>query len=205
MAPPLSEGWVGVLSFLLGKEQEPMPQEPRALTPDMIRDIAAHALRTDRVLHVGFTGTRHLGEFGEEAILGTLVGIAKFCKGHDLELEVVQGGCVGTDTFVAEVAMHLTTVDDPPRVTVHTILPEDMSRVPREWRSLCHTYESVPGAYRERNKAVVRRVQCLFGIADYPEAHGKSRRSGTWQTIRLGREANIPVMVLIQHEDEDTE
>lgn len=174
-----------------------MPQ----MSPEVIRDMANHALAHDRVLRVGFTGTRRLDAVGEEAILGTLVGIAKFCKDHGLELEVTQGGCVGTDTFAAKVAMELTTVDDPPLVTVHTILPEDMSRVPREWRLLCHTYESVPGTYRDRNKAVVKRVQCLFGVADYPEEHGKSRRSGTWMTVRMGREANIPVMVLIQHED----
>jgi len=171
-----------------------MPFDPRTLAL-----LLGEAQRGDGVLRVGFTGTRHLEESGREALLFTVRGLSEACQLAGLELEVIQGGCVGADTFVANAASLLAALFAP--VTVHTVLPEDMSRVPPEWRSHCHTYETVTGPYRNRNKAIVKRARCLFGVADYPEEHGKSRRSGTWMTIRMGQEANIPTLVMIQHEE----
>ena len=168
-----------------------MPQ----LDEDTISDAVRRARAADGTLHVGFTGTRALNEDGREAIAKTLLFFRQLTDLHGLTLEVVHGGCVGADAFVGQTAL-IYGAD------VHCCLPEDMSRVPATWRLNCHTYQEVPGSYRNRNKAIVRRSQLLFAVADYPEHHGKSGRGcGTWMTIRMGREANIPTFVCIQHEE----
>ena len=51
-----------------------------------------------------------------------------------------------------------------------------------------------PGTtYKDRNEAIVNRVDELYYCADYPEEDRRSRRSGTWQTVRLARGRGIPV------------
>lgn len=166
---------------------------------ELIRALFEKAANGDGVVHLGFTGTRNLSAFGKEAIVDTIRGFAEFCDLTGVRLEIVHGGCVGADTFAGESGLIFSGAGAP--IDVHTCLPEDMSRVPADWRMKCHTYEHVPGGYRARNKAIVRRADVLFGVADYPEHHGRSKRSGTWMTIRIGREAQKPVMVLVQHDD----
>jgi hypothetical protein len=56
--------------------------------------------------------------------------------------------------------------------------------------------------YRDRNTEIVRRSNQLFYCADYPENHGKSRRSGTWMTKRIAEQTGIPVNGIILNNEE---
>ncbi len=85
---------------------------------------------------------------------------------------------------------------------VHTILPANRSQVDGAWQYRCTSYHEMPAqtSYRDRNLAIVAASRSLIAFPEYPEEHRKSRRSGTWQTIRLARAAGIPVTVHILRE-----
>jgi hypothetical protein len=172
------------------------------LNEAMLAELFRVAKERDRVLHLGFTGTRHLDEYGREAIAGTIGGFVGFVAEAGLRMEIVHGGCVGADAFAGQTGLIYSGVHEG-GTDVHAVIPADKSRVPVDWRQHCHTYELMPpgSTYRDRNKRIVRRAQMLFAVANYPEHHGKSRRSGTWQTVRIAQEANIPIFTCIQHDE----
>lgn len=156
------------------------------------------AFARDKTLRVGFTGTRNLNGDGEEAVVeliesctlwGGPVGLA------NNGLELVHGACVGADAYASWTAHEA-------QWAVHAVLPEDKSRVDPEWRRWATSWEE-GGIYRVRNKKIVQRADVLFVLADYPERHPKSRRSGTWQTCRMAKERDIPVKVMVQHDEDD--
>jgi len=168
----------------------------------MLAELFREAKARDGVLHLGFTGTRHLNEIGREAIANTIWAFAGWAAKEGVRLEVVHGGCVGADAFAGQTGL-IYSGAFPGGTDVHAVIPADMRQVPADWRQHCHTYEVMPegSSYRDRNKRIVRRAQVLFAVADYPEDHGKSRRSGTWMTVRIAQEANIPIFSCIQHDD----
>jgi hypothetical protein len=174
----------------------------------VVEGLIRQAKERDGVLRVGFTGTRKLDDYGREAIAMTVLFFVQLCENNGLDLELIHGGCVGADAFAGQSALiysGATSVGQGwgVKVNVHTVLPIDMSRVPADWRQHCHTWEQMPegSKYRDRNKRIVRRADVLFGVANRPEDHGSQKYSGTWMTIRLGREANIPTFWTIQNED----
>jgi hypothetical protein len=157
--------------------------------------IADAARKGDGVVRVGLSGTRNLDEYGREAIENVLDALDWFAQSQGVEVEIVQGGCVGADAYAGERARMRS-------FRVHTILPVDRSRVPANWSSWSTSHEE-GGVYRERNKKIVRRAAIVFVVADYPEDHGKSRRSGTWMTARMAKEAMKPMWTCVQHQDEE--
>lgn len=137
---------------------------------------------------VGWTGTRSLNDDGREWILGII----------DLlhpDTIIITGACVGADAYIARVA-------HDHGLYVHAIVPFNRSQVDPEWRDYCDTYDEMPDGtdYRYRNERIVDASDRMYGIADYPEKHEQSRRSGTWMTIRIARRDAKPVEVYVQHE-----
>ena len=163
---------------------------------DLIDVLVMSATREggDNTIRVGFPGTRHIEADGVAAVSAAVRGLVQIAGLTGCSVEVSTGGCVGTD-HRAMMEAHWAGF------TVHTILPANRKLVPDDWQDFSTTWEE-GGEYRARNKALVRRVSGLFVVADYPEQHPKSRRSGTWMTWRLGREAMKPMALMIQH-DED--
>jgi len=102
---------------------------------------------------------------------------------------VVTGACIGVDAEVAYLAYGT--------YHVHTVVPADRSRVDPQWRDYCDTFEEMPvgTTYRDRNQRIVDLSTRLIGIAQAPEDDIHSRRSGTWQTIRMARRAGKAVDV----------
>ena len=150
------------------------------------------AVKGDGIVRVGFTGTRQLNDDGREAIRAMLTAMRMMAERMpDATLEVVQGGCVGADAFVGKEAHDLG-------FRVHTILPDDRSQVATDWDEWSDSHEA-GGGYRERNKRIVLRSALLFAVADYPERDGHSRRSGSWMTVRMAREAMLPMWLYVQH------
>jgi predicted Rossmann fold nucleotide-binding protein DprA/Smf involved in DNA uptake len=132
---------------------------------------------------VGFTGTRSVG-------MADLPRIRQIVEALPDGTMVVTGACIGVDAAVARVANRRDLI-------VHTIVPADRSRVDPKW--LCHvdTFEELPDGttYRDRNARIVALSDRLIAIPDHAEHDPESRRSGTWQTIRLARRAGKPVEI----------
>jgi len=105
--------------------------------------------------------------------------------------EVTTGGCIGIDFFVANWCHRHA-------VTIHTVFPPDLSKVDPDSSKVCNTSEDIPclrpgdvSGYKRRNQRIVDLSNRLIAFPMYREDHAQSRRSGTWQTIRMGRRAGI--------------
>lgn len=130
---------------------------------------------------VGFTGTRNVPT-------AMLPRIRRIVEALPEGTGVVTGGCVGVDAIVARVA-------NQRGLHVHTVLPADRSRVDRAWADHCSTYEEMPAGtdYRARNTRIVELSDEIIAIPEAPEHDPRSRRSGTWMTVRIARRAGKPV------------
>jgi hypothetical protein len=110
---------------------------------------------------------------------------------------VVTGACVGVDMFVAE-----WFAENRPAVAQKIIVPSDRSRVdPKFIRAMGDLanveiiHMPVGSTYLARNMEIINNCAVLVGFPMYRESHGKSARSGTWQTIRKARIAGRKVVV----------
>ena len=133
---------------------------------------------------VSFTATRDLDRYDER------VYVKDILKNEVPEAdEYITGGCVGGDAYIGRTLYALY-----PNAH-HTVI------VPNNWKLVDPWWLTVDGkpvgifqmpdrsSYRERNQQLVLRATLVYGFPAYPEAHGKSKRSGTWQTIRASRTA----------------
>lgn len=115
-----------------------------------------------------------------------------FLSAQDTWDGYVTGGCIGIDHFCG-----VTLVELFPHKHHIVIVPANRSRVAAWWR----LHEGTPGLnlevremspgtdYKMRNQALVNTSSLLAGFPDFPEWHRASTRSGTWQTIRMARQA----------------
>lgn len=139
---------------------------------------------------IGFTGTRVLPSPDEERkVVATLYML------HGTEY--VTGGAIGVDALVGAELAKLY-----PLASHRIIVPADRSRVDPWWRMKSPPHLSVQpmpegSTYRDRNRAIVDRADELMAYPLYGEHDERSKRSGTWQTIRLARAAGKPVSVTI--------
>jgi predicted Rossmann-fold nucleotide-binding protein len=134
---------------------------------------------------IGWTGSREMTPEMEQFIRRAI-------EVFDAEVIVITGGCVGVDAYVAAYA-------HKHGLHVHTILPFNRAQVDPLWRQHCTTYDEMPKGsnYRRRNQEIVRQSDRLYAVPRWPQNHPSSRRSGTWQTIRLARAANKPCYIYI--------
>jgi len=58
-------------------------------------------------------------------------------------------------------------------------------------------YMPVGTTYRQRNEQILKHSDLLVAAAEAPEFDARSRRSGTWMTVRIARTLEIPVNTLI--------
>lgn len=106
---------------------------------------------------------------------------------------IVTGGCVGFDHIMGEYCALRW-----PDLSHTVIVPADRSRVAAWWRQPNMTHVEViempPGTtYRDRNVELVERSAVMLGQPDLPEDDPRSRRSGTWQTLRMARHVGVGV------------
>lgn len=134
---------------------------------------------------IGFTGTRTMDE--DDALV-----IWDIVNALPPDVILVVGACVGVDATVAR-AGYLTGR------RVHAVVPANRSQVDSEFDRYCDTYEVMADGtdYRERNERIVAQSGRLIAIAQYPEYYPESRRSGTWQTVRIARGAKKEIDLYI--------
>ena len=134
---------------------------------------------------VTFTGTRELPHEWEPRI-HDLVGALP------IGAVAVVGVCLGFDALVARLAHQRG-------VWVHAVVPADRSRVDPDWRRYAATWEEMaPGrTYRQRDERMVALAANYQGrvvaVPRWPEESERSRRSGTWMTVRIARLRCLPI------------
>lgn len=132
---------------------------------------------------VGFTAARELSpEAADGVVLNVLVTGVPFAARY------VTGACNGGDAFIGR-WLYLNRRDAEHVV----IVPANRSRVD-EWWADAHrpvtVIEMPPGTtYADRNQRIVAESDAVFGFPVHLEDDPRSRRSGTWQTIRMARRA----------------
>lgn len=146
---------------------------------------------------VGFTGGRNLSGVSPDKMVSPLKKLERS--------QFVYGGCIGADEAIA---LWLTNFG-PAGSRHRVILPANRAAV-AEWWKYPNAADPFPlveympagSTFKDRNQAIVNISDELVGFPEYPEDHPKSRRSGTWQTIRMGRKKSIPVDVHILREED---
>src|SRR5213595_1189623 len=129
----------------------------------------------------GFSAARNIAGINKQVFYLTLINL------RDVE-GVVTGGARGGDRIVGE-----WMFQNHPDIPHEVIVPGNRSQVEDWWtlygRRPNLKIRSMPNRteYRERNLEIVRRSQHLVAFPEYPELDSRSRRSGTWQTVRLAR------------------
>jgi len=137
-------------------------------------------------MRIGITATRALTATGERMITDALTN-ALHAGGVEM---VITGGAVGGDAYAARVAHAM-------RLWVRTLLPEDPKEVDPQWRDYCDEAEGA-WPYRERNTRLVEQCSVLYAFPAFPEDDPRSKRSGTWMTVRIARKLGRPHEVWVQ-------
>jgi hypothetical protein len=134
--------------------------------------------------NVGITGAR---EYPIE-VVEKYIYIYKLNFGKELRL--ITGACIGVDSYAAQIGCsHM--------IDVHTIVPDDTSRVDANWEVYCTSHEIMPkgSTYKDRNQKIVSLSEELIAFPRYPELlDGETTRSGTWQTVRMARKKKIQIL-----------
>lgn len=155
-------------------------------------------------MRIGFTGTRNVPD-------ACVQRVQDFVGDHSIivadELEFTTGGCVGFDALAAQ-----WLVDNTPWSTHRVVVPANESQVDQrvvtiiancaKFAPSAYLVERMPPgtSYRDRNIRILEHSDELVAVAEYPEDAGRSRRSGTWMTVRLARKRGIPVHLLVLSE-----
>lgn len=139
------------------------------------------------MISLGFTGSRRLSEEAAYGVVTNVLYTAIPAQARTF----VTGGCTGLDSFAGRWLWHWY-----PSARHLVIVPADRSRVDPWWevpgRENVIIIEMPPDtSYLDRNKMIVANSGIVFGFPEYPEDEPRSERSGTWQTIRLAREAGV--------------
>lgn len=153
-------------------------------------------------MRLGTTGTRAISASEREAFIDRL-------RSPEMQMWLdqfdgfVSGGCRGWDAIFGETMKRLF----PDRWHL-VIVPANRSQVDPWWEkfdlgSVTLIFMGEGTTYEDRNQKIVDFSNYLYYMADYPEQHGKSLRSGTWQSVRMGRRKGIVVSGHVIHDDND--
>lgn len=146
-------------------------------------------------MRMGFTGTRSVSI---ERMSEVCDVVRQACFGFT---EFTTGACVGFDTIAAHYVLDLV-----PDATHRLIVPADRKHVDNDviarFKRLedeRHIIEYMPEgtSYRDRNERILHYTDKLVAVAEHPEIHARSIRSGTWMTVRIARRLGLPIQEFI--------
>lgn len=134
---------------------------------------------------LGITGTREL--------LSPERGQALWDVLRDTPEDTVvhHGCCTGADASAhyAAVAHSLSVVCHPPSDRKCRAIFPDERDLKVEWRQ--------PRDYLDRDADIVREANYLLAVPLHPEHDPRSKRSGTWATVRMARRKVIPIWLIL--------
>lgn len=136
------------------------------------------------VRSVSFTASRTLSPLAAEGVVTNVLTVHVPAADR-----YVTGACVGGDAFIGR-----WLYDRYPDAEHVVIVPADRSQVDEWWTGVSGrpvtVTEMPPGTtYADRNARLVAEGQAVFAFPAYPENDPRSKRSGTWMTVRMGRRA----------------
>ena len=146
------------------------------------------------LLTIGFTSTRKLREKDPPRIRGVL---------DTLDADrYVTGGAIGGDALIG---LYLVLTQPSKEHIVY--VPHNTSQVEWWWETeaaratgaVINVFHG--GSYAERNQKIVDAINKLYAFPGYPEQDGHSRRSGTWETIRMAKKRPIDKHICVLRED----
>jgi hypothetical protein len=148
------------------------------------------------VAGVGFTSSRELSEAEVKFIREDLERLAEALP---KVRRWITGACIGGDSVIGRKMVQLRPDDE------HlVIIPADHSRVEFWWEhptfygKAIHLEDMSSGTtYKHRNEEIVSESSGLVGYPLYPEDDYRSKRSGTWQTIRMARAAKVATRIVV--------
>lgn len=131
---------------------------------------------------ISFTATRTLNYLARLTIANALTDEVPEAERY------ITGAAVGGDTFIGR-RLHWIRPDAQHIV----IVPSNTLQIDPWWLKVDGSPVTViemplRSSYRDRNVRLVEEAEKVYGFPSYPEKHGRSVRSGTWQTIRLARD-----------------
>ena len=144
----------------------------------------------------GFSGSRSISTPDQCVIADVLANLP---TGY----EYTTGGCTGVDTLAG-----ITAWLNAPNATHRVVVPANRSRVDTWWMHRA-IREAVPGSgvlleemppgttYKDRNQRIVHYADTLVAFPAHLEDDPRSKRSGTWQTIRMACRAGLEVLVTV--------
>lgn len=148
---------------------------------------------------LGTSGTRNVSAINEARLTEYVADDAREWFGSFDRF--VSGACRGWDAFFGELMVRLF-----PQKEHLVIVPANQSQVDKWWERYTHVdtitviYMNPGTTYRDRNVAIVEESDYLFYCAEYVEAHALSRRSGTWQTVRIAKKRSVPTTGVVLHD-----
>ena len=162
----------------------------------MSRQGIAELLRNgeDSAFHLGIAGSRNMAHSGPqyEVFTRAIVNLAsqpwlvkegKFCLHH--------GCCIGAD----EIAHYQGRII---KAVIHGH-PGTLANGSYPYRMECSDYDVLhkEKLYKDRNQDIVNMgTGALLAAPAYPEDDRRSKRSGTWQTIRMARKNRRRIIIV---------
>lgn len=134
---------------------------------------------------IGFTAAREMDEHDRDIVTSIIQTRVPFVSRY------VTGGARGGDACIGYF-LYATR----PRAEHVVVIPADRSQIDPWWETVnarggaVTLIEMPPGTtYAQRNTRIVHESDAIVGFPAYPEDDPRSLRSGTWQTIRLAKDA----------------
>ena len=144
---------------------------------------------------IGFTASRGMTDKEAAIIEADLTNLQE--SALRLIKEWVTGGCIDGDAIIGRTMARLR-----PKDTHVIIVPANRAAVDEWWKDEEFSDHHIelefmpPGSsYKDRNLRIVESVNGLMAYPLYAEKDERSRRSGTWQTVRLARNVQVPTRI----------
>lgn len=134
------------------------------------------------VRSISFTASRDMDQAARDGVVASVLTV------HVPHVDrYVTGGCIGGDGFIGR-----RLYANRPEAEHVVVVPADRSRVDPWWLEaggMPVTLIEMPAGttYADRNARLVAEGNAVFAFPAYPERDHRSRRSGTWMTVRMAR------------------
>ncbi len=147
-------------------------------------------------MHIGITGSRNkLPDAQLETLYRVLTSFAyRDGNVNDSQIVLHHGCCTGADEHAHKLMSLIkgTIIVGHPGKDARGNSPYLMDMSSTIFGRICPRK-----LYNERNRDIVNESDLLIACPAYPENDKRSQRSGTWQTVRIARNIDRPVICIM--------